>query len=62
MTDDQKSIRRLVEDALAQGNGILRLKPAWVARTFLPPGRRMGLPESQYALGPRGAICERWLA
>jgi hypothetical protein len=62
MTEDQKNIRRLVEDALAQGNGILRLKPAWVARTFLPPGRRMGLPESQYALGPRGAICERWLA
>jgi hypothetical protein len=22
----------------------------------------MGLPESQYNLGPRGAICERWLA
>jgi hypothetical protein len=62
MTEDPNSIRRLVEGALAEGNGILRLKPAWVARTFLPPGRRLGVPESQYHLGPRGAICERWLA
>lgn len=62
MTDDPKTIRSLVDDALARGNGILRLKPAWVARTFLPPGRRLGLPESHYNLGPRGAICERWLA
>jgi hypothetical protein len=62
MTEDPKSTRRIVEGALAEGNGILRLKPAWVARTFLPPGRRLGVPESQYHLGPRGAICERWLA
>jgi len=43
-------------------NGILRLKPAWVARDFLPPGRRLGLDEKMYELGDRGGICERWLA
>src|SRR4051795_7260954 len=53
--------RDLVERALADRNGILRLEPAWVARDFLPPGRRLGLPEDAYDLGERGAICERWL-
>jgi hypothetical protein len=33
-----------------------------VARDFLPPGRRLGLPDDAYDLGERGAICERWLA
>jgi hypothetical protein len=51
-----------VERLLADGHGILRLEPAWVARDFLPPGRRLGLPEDAYDVGPRGAICERWLA
>ncbi|MGA2480176.1 MAG: hypothetical protein ABSG63_15595 [Spirochaetia bacterium] len=54
-------VRSTVEKALSAGNGILRLEPAWVARDFLPPGRRLGLKESQYALGERGFICERWL-
>ena len=40
---------------------MLRLKPTWVARDFLPPGRRLGLPEDGYEVGARGAICERWL-
>jgi len=48
--------------AIADGDGILRLEPAWVARDFLPPGRRLGLPDDAYDLGERGAICERWLA
>ena len=51
-----------VEDLLNTGNGILRLEPAWVARDFLPAGRRLGLPEDAYDVGDRGAICERWLA
>jgi hypothetical protein len=42
--------------------GVLRLDPAWVARDWLPPGRRLGLPEGQYDVGDRGFICERWLA
>ncbi|MCL4384815.1 MAG: hypothetical protein M1479_10355 [Actinobacteria bacterium] len=58
MTD----IREIVEKALEKGNGILNLKPAWVARDFLPPGRRLGLPEKDYDVGERGFICERWLA
>lgn len=51
----------LVEKALAEGNGILRLAPAWVARNTVPPGRRLGLPEQAYDAGERGWICERWL-
>lgn len=53
--------RDSVERALSDGDGILRLQPAWVARDFLPPGRRFGLPEEAYELGERGAMCERWL-
>src|SRR5215813_4343186 len=56
------TMRDSVERALSDGNGILRLKPAWVARDFLPAGRRFGLSEDVYDLGERGAICERWLA
>ena len=39
MTD----IREIVKKALEDGGGVLKLKPAWVARDFLPPGRRLGL-------------------
>jgi hypothetical protein len=53
--------RRLLDRLLADGNGVLRLEPTWVARDFLPPGRRLGLPEADYDVGERGAICERWL-
>jgi hypothetical protein len=53
--------RSIVEKVLTQGNGILRLEPAWVARSFLPPGRRLGLKEREYAVGERGWISERWL-
>lgn len=54
--------RDRVEHALAETDGLLRLEPAWVARDFLPPGRRLGLAENAYHLGDRGAVCERWLA
>ena len=40
---------------------MLRLRPAWVARDFLKPGRRLGLTEKQYNVGKRGFICERWI-
>lgn len=60
---DARSKRLAVlEEALAAGNGILRCDPAWVARDFLPPGRRLGLPPDAYDVGERGYICERWLA
>lgn len=55
-------VREIVEKALEKGNGILNLKPAWLAIDFLPPGRRLGLPEKDYDVGERGFICERWLA
>src|SRR3954451_22280025 len=54
--------RDMLARLLEAGNGVLRCEPAWVARDFLPPGRRLGLPEDAYDLGDRGAICERWLA
>lgn len=53
--------REAVEKALDKGNGILRLEPAWVARDFLPPGRRLGLKEKEYEAGERGWISERWI-
>jgi hypothetical protein len=59
MTNDAS--RERSEALLSAGNGVLRLEPAWVARDFLPPGRRLGLPEEAYDVGERGYICERWL-
>lgn len=54
--------RKTVEKLIEQHNGILPLNPAWVARDFLPSGRRLGCPPDQYDLGERGGISERWLA
>ena len=55
-------IAQLAADALATGNGILRLAPTWVPRSFLQPGRRLKLhPNDYYAMGmDRGGIDERW--
>src|SRR5436309_7806031 len=52
----------LVRQAIEAGNGILRLAPTWVPRSFLMPGRRLKLaPQDLYALGAhRGGIDERW--
>lgn len=55
-------IRKRIDKELENNNGILRLDPAWVARDFLPPGKRLGLAEKDYNVGERGFICERWLA
>jgi hypothetical protein len=50
--------------ALETGEGVLRLAPCWVPRSFLMPGRRLKLhPDDYYALGAhRGGIDERWFA
>jgi len=56
------AMRDQVARALSDCDGIVRLTPAWVARDFLPPGRRLGLPDDAYDLGERGYLCERWLA
>lgn len=55
---------RLIEAALEQGKGILRLAPTWVPRSFCVPGRRIKLhPDDYYVLGgERGGIDERWLS
>src|SRR5262245_47076884 len=53
-----------IRQAIESGNGILRLAPTWVPRSFLMPGRRIKLaPQDVYALGAhRGGIDERWFA
>ncbi len=52
------------EKLLQEGDGILRLKPTWVPRSFCRPGKRIKLhPDDYYVLGlERGGIDERWLA
>ncbi len=54
----------IAQKALAQGQGILRLAPTWVPRSFCVPGRRIKLhPDDYYVLGGvRGGIDERWLS
>ncbi|MEM2914079.1 MAG: hypothetical protein QXH91_01565 [Candidatus Bathyarchaeia archaeon] len=55
---------KIILSAFEQGNGILKLAPTWVPRSFLSPGRRLKLAQEDiYALGvDRGGINERWLA
>lgn len=50
--------------ALEHGEGILRLAPAWVPRTYCIPGKRLKLHSSDlYAFGAhRGGINMRWFA
>jgi hypothetical protein len=57
-----KNLQGLVEGALADSGGLLRLAPCWVPRSFLHPGRRLKLaPQDLYAFGlNRGGIDERW--
>src|SRR5215469_2774821 len=54
----------LLRDALTAGEGIVRLAPCWVPRSFLMPGGRLKLdPRDLYALGAhRGGIDERWFS
>ncbi len=60
----QTETRSVAANALEQGNGILRLAPTWVPRSFCVPGRRIKLhPDDYYVLGGvRGGIDERWLS
>jgi hypothetical protein len=62
MSDQQLAAR--VRAALDAGEGLLRLAPTWVPRSFLMPGGRLKLaPQDLYALGThRGGIDERWFA
>ena len=58
------SVNSIVNRALEQGKGILRLAPNWVPRSFCVPGRRIKLhPDDYYALGgERGGLDERWFS
>ncbi len=59
-----KNIGSILESALDAGQGLLRLTPNWVPRSFLHPGRRIKLhPDDFYGYGAnRGGIDERWFA
>jgi len=54
----------LIRDTLAAGEGVVRLAPCWVPRSFLMPGGRLKLdPRDLYILGGhRGGIDERWFS
>ena len=58
------SVKKILENALEAGQGLLRLVPNWVPRSFLHPGKRIKLhPDDYYAYGAhRGGIDERWFA
>ena len=59
-----KNLRSIVDAALEDSGGLLRLAPCWVPRSFLQPGQRLKLhPDDLYAYGlNRGGIDERWFA
>ncbi|MFO0915436.1 MAG: hypothetical protein U0795_20910 [Pirellulales bacterium] len=56
------NVAKVLQQALDAGEGLLRLTPTWVPRSFLHPGKRIRLhPEDWYAYGAhRGGIDERW--
>ncbi|HKD37384.1 MAG TPA: hypothetical protein VKB78_11305, partial [Pirellulales bacterium] len=56
------NVGSLLSRAIDAGNGLLRLTPTWVPRSFLHPGKRIKLaPTDWYAFGAhRGGIDERW--
>jgi hypothetical protein len=60
----KENISKLLDSALDAGEGLLRLTPTWVPRSFLHPGRRIKLfPGDLYAFGAdRGGIDERWFS
>ncbi|MDD4026270.1 MAG: hypothetical protein PHN85_10165, partial [Kiritimatiellae bacterium] len=56
------NVKSLADAAVNDGNGVLRLAPNWVPRSFCYPGRRLKLhPDDLFAFGlDRGGIDERW--
>ena len=58
------SITSQIRDVLNSNEGLVRLAPCWVPRSFLMPGGRLKLdPRDLYALGAhRGGIDERWFS
>lgn len=62
LTTRSDNVKPMVESALDEAGGLLRLSPTWVPRSFLQPGLRLKLdPADTYAFGlMRGGIDERW--
>ena len=56
------NVASILDRAMDAGEGLLRLTPTWVPRSFLHPGKRIKLhPDDWYAYGAhRGGIDERW--
>src|SRR4051794_35259948 len=56
------NVKSAAEAARESTDGLLRLAPCWVPRSFLQPGKRLKLdPKDLYAFGlNRGGIDERW--
>ena len=54
----------IAEKLFNEGQGILRLAPTWVPRSFCRPGKRIRLhPDDYYVKGlAKGGIDERWFA
>lgn len=63
-TTAPSSNRTVIREALKEGEGIVRLAPCWVPRSFMMPGGRLRLdPRDLYAFGAhRGGINERWFS
>jgi hypothetical protein len=55
-------VRTRTAKAIDDAGGVVTLDAALVARDWIAGGRRMGLPETDYDVGERGMISERWLA
>ncbi len=62
VTVAKDNVSQVLAQAMEAGEGILRLIPNWVPRSFLHPGKRIKLASTDwYALGVhRGGIDERW--
>ena len=56
------NVASILSSAMDASDGLLRLTPTWVPRSFLHPGKRIKLaPDDWYAYGAhRGGIDERW--
>ncbi len=56
------NVAAILDRAMEASDGLLRLTPTWVPRSFLHPGRRLKLhTDDLYAYGAeRGGIDERW--
>lgn len=57
-------MKMIFREEMKRRHGILQLKPCWVHRTLLPPGKRLKLnPDDLYHAGANhGGVCERWLS